>query len=186
MSRQDGRGAKHCHIRRIFRKRLGGPTDVSHRDAPRLTMVPKHHFRQSYSGNVFKGLADQATELGLNCSYPVTGPTCRGKPSRARNRRRRRASCAALGLRDPAWQKTCGGFSVSQRLSQHACPRSFLLRTLTRQKSPPLGPGLLLEGKQRLEVPRGSGSDTGTIGSFSGNKPWAFWGSMWRLSTLPE
>ena len=32
-----------------------------------------------------------------------------------------------------------------------------------------------------LEVPRGSGSNTGTIGGFSGDKPSASWGSMWRV-----
>jgi len=40
-------------------------------------MVPKHHVRQSSSGNVFKGVASQATELGLHYSYPVTGPYCK-------------------------------------------------------------------------------------------------------------
>jgi hypothetical protein len=49
-------------------------TAVPHRNAPRLTLVPKHPFRQNYSSNIFKGLAKQATELGLHCSYPVTGP----------------------------------------------------------------------------------------------------------------
>src|SRR6266446_3412867 len=69
VSPQDVRG-QNIAIKVYFRKSLGEHTDVSHRDAPRLITVSKHHFRQNYSGNVFKGLASQATELGLNCSYP--------------------------------------------------------------------------------------------------------------------
>src|SRR5262245_23103874 len=79
VSPQDVRG-QNIAIKAHFRKSLGEHTDVSHRAAPRLIMVPKHHFRQSYSANVFKGVASRATELGLNCSYPVTGPSrCAGK-----------------------------------------------------------------------------------------------------------
>jgi len=33
--------------------------------------------RWYYSGNAFKDLVTQLTELGLNCSYPVTGRGCR-------------------------------------------------------------------------------------------------------------
>src|SRR5262249_31529217 len=77
VSPQDVRG-QNIAIKVYFRKSLGEHTAVSHRAAPRLIMVPKHHFRQSYSANVFKGLASQATELGLNCSDPVTGPCCKG------------------------------------------------------------------------------------------------------------
>ena len=58
-----------------FRKSLAEHPYVSRRDAPRLARVPKHHFRQSVFGNLFKGLGSQSTQSGLNCSYPVTGPS---------------------------------------------------------------------------------------------------------------
>src|SRR6266704_4965182 len=61
-------------IKASFRKSLGEHTYVSRRDAPRLAMVSKHHFRQRVLGNLFKGLGSQSTQSGLHCSYPVTGP----------------------------------------------------------------------------------------------------------------
>jgi hypothetical protein len=76
VSSQDVRG-QNIAIKVYFRKSLDEPYHVSCCDAPRLAMVSKHHFQQSYSGNIFKGLASQATGLGLNCSYPLTRPTSR-------------------------------------------------------------------------------------------------------------
>jgi hypothetical protein len=61
-------------IKASFWKSLAEHPYVSRRDAPRLARVPKHHFRQSVFGNLFKGLGSQSTQSGLNCSYPITGP----------------------------------------------------------------------------------------------------------------
>src|SRR5262249_35561130 len=70
---QDVRG-QNIAIKASFRKSLAEHPYVLRRDALRLARVPKHHFRQSVLGNLFKGLESQSTHSGLNCSYPVTGP----------------------------------------------------------------------------------------------------------------
>ena len=72
--------------------------------------------------------------------------TCRGKPSWARNRRRRRASCAELGLRDPARQSQKRAVASAYRsvsVSMYAQGASYF--ELSPDKaSTPLGPALSL------------------------------------------
>src|SRR5262245_33841715 len=72
---QDVRG-QNIAIKASVRKSLAEHPYVLRRDALRLARVPKHHFRHSVLGNLFKGLESQSTHSGLNCSYPVTGPYC--------------------------------------------------------------------------------------------------------------
>src|SRR5215475_6633906 len=45
------------------------------KNASRLALPLKHHFRQSVLGNLCKCLGSQSPQIDLNCSYLVIGPT---------------------------------------------------------------------------------------------------------------
>lgn len=54
VSPQDAR-EQNIAIKVYLRKSWGEHIPVTRGDALRLTMIPKRHFRQSYSGNIFQG-----------------------------------------------------------------------------------------------------------------------------------
>jgi hypothetical protein len=74
------------------RQHAGTHPQASCQDVLRMTMILKHHVRQSCLANRCKDFGSQATPIGLNDRYPVTGPTpkpCWRQPSPPSKRRPR-------------------------------------------------------------------------------------------------
>src|SRR5262245_44772859 len=68
-------------VRACFRTSLQGDIQEAYGYEPETIPLPTHHVRQSRSGNLFKELGNNSSQMGSYCSYPVTGP---GRPTNPR------------------------------------------------------------------------------------------------------